>query len=131
MKKTIILIFSLCLWLSIYGNTDDWTGNWMISYDAYFNNGWIFQEVKFKDDGRVYINVDGKRKIAGRWAIEEIVPKGSVLIFRLLKFEIWENEFIILYGNIENKHIGRALISDRKSNWPMHPIEFEIKKITY
>jgi hypothetical protein len=108
---------------------EDWDGKWVVSYNACFNNGWAFQEIEFSQNGNVYIYVSGDRKTAGQWVIEEIIPKGSPLVFRLLKFEIWENEFAILYSNVQKKHVGRALISDNKSRWAMNPVEFEMKRI--
>lgn len=128
MKNKIILAVIFVFPLFMMGNAEKWAGPWVVSYDANFNSGWVFQELEFTDEGQVNINSDGVAKQAGRWIVEEIIPKGSPIPFRLLKFNIWENEFIILYNYPEKYHRGRAIISDNQSNWPMNPIRFDLKR---
>jgi hypothetical protein len=101
----------------------------MLSYRAYFNEGWTFQIIEFSGNGNMYEHIGDRRKVVGQWRVEEIFPKGSPLVYRLLKFEIWENEYAVLYNHIGNYHTGRGLVSDGKSNWNMNPIQIEIKKI--
>lgn len=129
MKKLMMMILILFCVFSMAGQQDKWLGKWVVSYHAYFNDGWIFKEIEFSENGHIYMFIDGRKKVAGEWIIEEIISKGSPLVFRLLKFGIWENEFVILYNDVKSIHIGRALVSDRKSNWAMNPVSFEMKKM--
>ena len=128
--RKLIFVLMICLAMLTFSiqKESNWSGKWILSYHAYFNEGWIFQEIEFAENGNTYEHIGDKRKVAGQWRVEEIIPKGSPLVYRLLKFEIWENEFAILYNDIENHHIGRGLVSDGKSNWNMNPVKFELKK---
>lgn len=127
--KKLIYILMLSMILPLFGNFEDWTGKWVVSYNAYFNDGWTFQKVEFSSEGNVYVEHNGRMKVCGQWEIEQIIPKGSPLFFRLFRFEIWENEFVILYNHVKRQHEGQALVSDNNSHWAMNPIEFEIKRI--
>lgn len=128
--RKLIFVLIICLMIPVFGiqNKSNWSGRWILSYHAYFNEGWTFQEIEFSENGNTYEYIGDRKKVAGQWRVEEIIPKGSPLVYRLLKFEIWENEFAILYDHIENYHSGRGLISDGKSNWNMNPVKFELKK---
>lgn len=129
--KKLILVLMICLTMLMFSAQKElnWSGKWMLSYHAYFNEGWTFQIIEFSENGNMYEHVGDRRKVVGQWRVEEIIPKGSPLTYRLLKFEIWENEYAVLYNHIEKYHAGRGLVSDGKSNWNMNPIKFEMKKV--